>query len=54
MINNNGKRFNVKFLKEETVPSKNESSQTTQVDYAKRVVQRLASCGIIADENYSF
>ena len=26
MINNNGKRFNVKFLKKETVPSKNESS----------------------------
>ena len=34
IIDNNGKRFNVKFLLKKTVPL-NESPKTTQVDYAK-------------------
>ena len=54
VINNNSKRFNVKFLKKETVPFKNESRYTTQVNFAKRFDQRLASCDIIPDPNYTF
>ena len=46
--------FNLIFLEKETVPSNNESPWTTQVDYAKRFDQRLASCGIIADTNHTF
>ena len=53
-MNNKGKRFNVKFPKRETIPLKNESLQTTQVDYAKRFDQRLAPCGIIPDANSRF
>ena len=53
MINNNGKRFNAKFLKRETVPLKSESPYTTQVDYAKRFDRRLASCFIIPYANYT-
>ena len=53
IIDNNGKRFNVKFLLKKTVPL-NESPKTTQVDYGKLFHRILAWCGIIPDRNHTF